>query len=406
MRRVFVTGMGPLCAFGKSWEEIKKRFEAKENAVRKMDEWERFKDLQSRIAAPIDGYKPPKEWTRKQLRSMGRVSQYSVEATGIALKDAGLFGDESIKDGRMGVSSGFSIGSTDDIKDVGLLLANGVGNYNSNTYIRMMPHATPANIALFYGLKGRIIPTSSACTASSHGIGYAYEAIKYGLIEMMVAGGAEELCPSETFIFDTLYAASTINDTPKKGPRPFDKDRDGIVLGEGSGMLILESEESALKRGATIYAEVVGFGSTCDGTHVTKPQADTMKEAMILALKDAKLNPKDIGYINAHATATKLGDIAETKATNELFGEDIAISALKSYLGHTLGACGALESIFCINMMNDGCFYPTINLDNIDEQCAKLNYLTDITKIDTEYVMSNNFAFGGINTSLIFKKVK
>lgn len=405
MRKVVVTGMGSLCAFGREWQDIKAKFAKKQNAVKRMEAWAEYEDLLSLIAAPMGEYKRPKHWTRKQLRSMSKVSQYAVEASEMALKDANLLDDDSIKDGRMGVSSGFSIGSTDSIKDVGLLMENKKGNYNSNTYIHMMPHAVPANISLFFSLKGRLIPTSSACTAGSQGIGYAYEAIKYGLIDMMIAGGAEALCVSENFIFDTLYAASTANDTPHLFPRPFDEKRDGVVLGEGAGMLILESEESALKRGARIYAEVVGFGTTSDGLHVTQPNSNTMKEAMRLALKDANLNPKEIKYINAHATATKVGDIAESKATNELFGEDVAISSLKSYLGHTLGACGALEAIFSINMMREKEFFPTINLDRIDKDCAKLNYLQDTQKIDTDFVMSNNFAFGGINTSLIFKQI-
>lgn len=169
--------------------------------------------------------------------------------------------------------------------------------------------------------------------------------------------------------------------------------------------MLLESEESAMKRGAKIYAEVVGFGSNCDGTHVTRPQSATMKGAMQLALKEANLTPDMIGYINAHATATKQGDIAESIATNELFGENIAISSLKSYLGHTLGACGGLEAIFSVMMMREGLFFPTINLNHIDESCAPLRYLREETAINTDFVMSNNFAFGGVNTSLIFKKI-
>lgn len=392
-------------AFGKSWSEIRAKFEARKNAVVYMDGWDRYKDLNTRLAAPIIGYEPPKEWDRKQLRSLGTVSMYSVEAAGATLKDAGLENDESIKDGRLGVACGSSTGSTASIRSMAELLINGEGDCNANTYIKMMPHTTAANIALFYSLKGRIIPTSSACTSGSHAIGYAYESIKYGLIDMMLAGGAEELCPSEAYVFDTLYATSVKNKTPEISPAPFDEERDGLVLGEGAGMLLLESEESALRRGAKIYAEVVGFGSNCDGTHVTRPQSATMKEAMSLALKDANLSPEKIGYINAHATATKQGDIAESIATNELFGENIAISSLKSYLGHTLGACGGLEAIFSIMMMNDGLFYPTINLKKVDKECAKLNYLMEKTAINTDFVMSNNFAFGGVNTSLIFKKI-
>ena len=223
---------------------------------------------------------------------------------------------------------------------------------------------------------------------------------------MMLAGGAEELCPSEAFVFDRLFATSCKNDAPNLAPAPFDADRDGLVLGEGGSMLVLESLESAKKRNAKIYTEIVGFGSSCDGTHITRPQSATMKEAMRLALKDANLEPSKIGYINAHATATKQGDIAESIATNELFGEKTAISSLKSYLGHTLGACGALESFLSIMMMKQSRFYPNLNLNSLDSQCANLNYLRDITEIKTEFVMNNNFAFGGVNTSLIFRDFK
>lgn len=405
MLRVFVSSYGLISAFGKSYEEVKRRFKAKQNAVVYMKEWDRYKDLNTRLAAPILNYTPPKEWSRKDMRSLGRVSCYSVESSTRALKMANLFDNESIKDGRMGVASGSSTGSTDAVASLAKLLLNGQSDCNANTYIKMMPHTTASNIALFHGLKGRIIPTSSACTSASHAIGYAYEAIKYGKIDMMIAGGAEELCPSEAYVFDGLYATSIKNNEANLTPRPFDKNRDGLVLGEGAGFLILESEESLLKRGHTPIAEIVGFGSTCDGTHITRPQNITMKSAMELALKDANLQPKDIAYINAHATATYQGDIEESIATYNLFGSNIYISSLKSYLGHTLGACGGLEAIFSIEMMRDKEFYPTINLEEVDDKCRTLNYLKDTTNIDADYVMSNNFAFGGINTSLIFKKI-
>lgn len=404
--RVFVTGYGIISAFGTSWNKVSTSFKAKKNAVRYMHEWGKFKDLTTKIAAPCDNYEHPKEWTRKELRSMGRVSMLSVDAAGMALKMSGLMNDKGIQDGRLGVAAGSSSGSTDSIASMAKLLLSGESDCNANTYIKMMPHTTAANIALFYKLKGRIIPTSSACTSASHAIGYAYESIKFGQIDMMIAGGAEELCPSQTYVFGTLYATSTKNLTPNLTPRPFDSNRDGLVLGEGAGYLILESEESVLKRGVTPIAEIVGFGSNCDGTHITQPNAQTMKIAMSLALKSGNLKPDDIGYINAHATATTLGDIAESIATNELFGDSVNVSSIKSYLGHTLGACGGLEAVFSIEMMRDGVFYPTINLNEVDSRCAKLNYLKEITNLDCDYVMSNNFAFGGVNTSLIFKKFK
>lgn len=413
-QRVFVTGFGLVSAFGNSWQDLKNGFLKKQNAVEFMPSWKEYKDLTCYLAAPIKNYNPPKEWSRKQLRSLGRASQYAVQAAGYALDMAGLNphnknlhkdSNIDITDGRMGVASGSSTGSTDATLQLAKLFLGMENDCNANTYIKYMPHTTAANIALFYGLKGRVIPTSSACTSASHAIGYSYEAIKYNKIDMMIAGGAEELCPSEAYTFDFLYATSHKNDTPKLTPQPFDSNRDGLVIGEGAAMLILESESSMKARNATPIAEIVGFGSTCDGTHITRPQSDTMKQAMILALKDSNLAPKDIGYINAHATATKWGDITESIATNELFGDKISISALKSYLGHTLGACGSLESIASIMMMNEELFFPTINLNSVDNECAKLHYLQDIESIKTNYVMNNNFAFGGINTSLIFKRV-
>jgi 3-oxoacyl-[acyl-carrier-protein] synthase II len=258
---------------------------------------------------------------------------------------------------------------------------------------------------VFFGLTGRVITTSSACTSGSQGIGYAFEAIRYGHATAMVAGGGEELCPTEAAVFDTLFATSTRNDTPQLTPRPFDAARDGLVLGEGAGTLVLEDLEHAQARGARIYAELVGFGTNCDGTHVTQPSAETMAGAMRLALENAGLPPEAIGYVNAHGTATAQGDVAESIATAKIFGSRMPISSLKSYMGHTLGACGALEAWMTIEMMRAGWFAPTVNLERVDPECAPLDYLTgDGRTIDLEYVMSNNFAFGGINTSLIFRR--
>lgn len=361
LSRVFVTGYGVISAFGSEIKAIKEKLALKQNAVCVMEDWKKYKDLTTYLAAPILDYTPPKEWNRKQMRSLGRVSQYSVQSAGIALKMANLAEDSTIKDGRMGVAFGSSTGSTDAILQMARLFLKDENTMDANTYIKFMPHTTAANIALFYSLKGRVIPTSSACTSASHAIGYAYESIKNGRIDLMIAGGAEELCVSEAMTFNVLYATSLKNDTPKLTPKPFDKNRDGLVIGEGGAALILESESSVKRRGIKPLAEIVGFGSTCDGTHITRPNSATMKEAMILALKDANITSDKIGYINAHATATQFGDLAESIATNELFGEKVAISSLKSYFGHTLGACGALESILSIEMMNDNIFFHQFN---------------------------------------------
>ena len=406
-RRVVVTGIGGITAFGRDWHSIQTAFQAEKNAVKYMDWHERFPELEAQLGAPIEDYTPPKHWTRKQLRSMGRVSYLCVDAAEQALTDAGLLGDESITDGRMGVACGSSSGSTKDIGDVGELLLTGTSrNFSANTYVRMMPHTTAANIGIFFGLKGRIIPTSSACSSGSQGIGYAYEAIKYGMIDMMLAGGGEEFCPSEVYVFDSLYAASRRNGEPELTPRPYDSGRDGLVIGEGAGIFVLEELEHAKRRGAKIYAELVGYGANSDGSHVTQPQKETMQKCMELALQDAGITPDKIGYVNGHGTATEKGDIAETLATEAVFGF-VPVSSQKSYLGHTLGACGALEAWFSIEMMNGGWFAPTLNLNDIDPRCGKVDYiLSGGREIQTDYVMSNNFAFGGVNTSLVFKRWK
>ena len=234
-------------------------------------------------------------------------------------------------------------------------------------------------------------------------IGQAYEAIKYGKQTVMIAGGAEELRAAGSAVFDVLLATSVQNDHPETTPRPFDANRDGLVVGEGAGCLILEEYEHAQARGATIYAEIVGYGSNTDGQHVTRPDSEMMGRCMQLALKDAQLTAADIDYVNAHGTSTDQGDIAESQATVRILGQK-PISSLKSYFGHTLGACGAIEAWLSIEMMQRNQFVPTLNLDNIDPACAELDYICgDIRPMSAKIIMTNNFAFGGINTSLIFK---
>jgi len=408
MKRVVVTGMSGLTSIGQDWSCIEKRLREKHNGIRHMPEWDRYETLNTRLAGPIDNFITPSHYTRKQTRSMGRVALLATRATELAMINAGLLDDPEIKTGAMGIAYGSSSGSTAPVKVFANMLETGsMKGMTATTYIEMMSHTAPVNIALYFGLKGRIITTSTACTSGSQGVGYAYETIKYGRLPMMVAGGAEELCPTQAGVFDSLFATSTKNDTPYLTPRPFDQDRDGLVIGEGAGSLILEDLEHAKARGATIYAEIIGFGCNSDGNHITQPDVQTMSGAMELALEDANLPPSAIGYVNAHGTATHRGDLAESKATHNVFSSTIPISSLKSYLGHTLGACGALESWMSIEMMNNDWYAPTINLDNIDPDCEDLDYIIGNGRdINNEFVMSNNFAFGGINTSLIFKRWK
>ena len=405
MTRVVVTGMAGISPIGADWESIRSRLQQMKNGIVRMDAWDQYEDLNTRLASPVSDFIMPDHYRRKDLRSMGRVAQLAVRSSELALQDAGLQDDEELRNGRTGVAFGSSTGDTEATCDFASMLLKGPsGSLNANSYIKMMAHTAPINIGVHFGLRGRVYTTSSACTSGSQGIGYAYEAIKYGQQDRMVAGGCEALCPTEAAVFDTLYATSVRNDEANLSPRPFDRDRDGLVIGEGAGTLILEGLEHAQARGARIHAELVGFGSNSDGTHVTQPSTDTMEVVMRLALRDAGLPREAIGYVSAHGTATDRGDIAESQATARLFGKTMPISAFKSFTGHTLGACGALEAWVAIEMMNSNWFHATVNLDNVDPQCGELDYIMGSSrKIETEYVMTNNFAFGGINTSLIFK---
>ncbi|WP_448564065.1 beta-ketoacyl-ACP synthase [Thalassotalea ganghwensis] len=405
MKRVVVTGMSAITALGQDWDTFKGALKKKQNAVVNMPQWGYVEGLNTSLAAPVTDFERPKHYKRQQVRSMGRVSLMATVATERALSEAQLLDSPALTNGSAGIAYGSSTGSTAPIVPFGQLIKDGeMTGVTATSYIQMMAHTTAVNVGVFFKLKGRTITTSSACTSGSQGIGYAYEAIKYGQQKVMIAGGAEELCVTGAAVFDTLFATSVKNETPKATPRPFDQARDGLVIGEGACTLVLEELEHALNRNAPILAEIVGFGTNADGMHVTQPTSETMAQAIQLALDDAGIPSDSIGYVNAHGTATERGDIAESHATANVLGK-IPISSLKSYLGHTLGACGAIEAWASINMMKDKWFAPTLNLSVVDNQCAALDYLADDGRaIDTDYVMTNNFAFGGINTSLIFKR--
>ena len=397
--------MGLTSPLGSTLESAYERLKTYENCVEhwpKLDEYER---LNTSLGAFVCDFQVPEHFTRKVTRTMGQVSIMAVATAEEALKQAGLLGNEIVS--QAGVSYGSSTGSLDAVLDFySMCIDKKVKLLNSGSYIKMMPQTTAVNISLYFKTHGRLIATSTACTSGSMGIGYAYEAIKDGYQDLMIAGGAEEIHPTQVGVFDTLYATSSKNNTPKLTPSPFDKDRDGLVIGEGAGTVILEEYERAKARNAKIYAEIVGFATNTDGSHITNPNKDMMAEVMRLALKNAGLSPKDIGYVNAHGTGTINGDIAESLATEEVFGKNIPISTLKSYTGHTLGAAGAIEAILSIEMMNKGWFAPNLNLKNLDEQCGELDYIVgEGRNIDCEYIMTNNFAFGGINTSIILKRV-
>lgn len=406
MKRVVVTGVGAISPLGHDWSTVLQSLRGLRNAVQRIPAWDDYEGLNTRLGVPARPFELPEHYNRKATRSMGRVAVMATRASELALEDAGLAGDPLVRSGRMGISYGSSVGTPAAIADFGrMIIGKATEGITANTYIKMMSHTAAVNIGVFLGVTGRVITTSSACAAGSQGIGYAFEAIQSGRQVAMLAGGAEELDAIDAAVFDTLFATSVKNDQPNLTPRPFDADRDGLVLGEGACTLVLEELEHAKARGARILAEVAGYGTNSDGAHVTQPKAQTMAQAMRLALDSAGVEAGQIGYVNAHGTATDHGDVAESAATHAVLGERVPISSLKSYMGHTLGACGALEAWMSIEMMREGWFAPTLNLETVDPECAPLDYIRGQGRgLQTDLVMSNNFAFGGINTSLVFRR--
>ena len=405
-RRVVVTGMAGLCPLGHDWTTVRAKLRGGVSGVSSRPEWSAYDGLQTRLAAAVDGFEAPAHWPRKKTRSMGRVSLLAARATELALQDAGLLDAPVLASGRTGIAYGSTSGSPPAMEIYARqFLGHSFKGIAATDYVQFMSHTCVSNLAVFFGVRGRLIPTCSACTSGSQGIGFAYETIRDGRQDVMLAGGAEELHPIDAAVFDIMYAASTRNDAPTTTPRPFDRDRDGLVVGEGAATLVLEDLEHARGRGAAIRAEIVGFGTNCDGRHITSPDEDGMQRVMHLALEDARLDVDRVGYVNAHGTATRLGDAAESRATHRVFGERVPVSSLKGFMGHTLGACGALEAWITLAMMREGWLAPTLNLEHIDPECAPLDYvMAGPRTAEVEVAVSNNFAFGGVNTSLIFRR--
>jgi 3-oxoacyl-[acyl-carrier-protein] synthase II len=406
-RRVVITGMSGIAPIGSGWKEVRESLQAGRSGVVRMDGWDVYAGLRTRVAAPVPSIETPDDWPRHKTRSMGRDSLLATRASELALADAGLLGHPVLTSGQAGVAYGCTQGSPRALEVYarqfyGKQTTSGI---RGSDFIRFMSHTCAANIAQFFGMRGRIIPATSACTSGSQGIGYAYEAIRFGRQDVMIAGGAEEIDGIDAAIFDILLAASTRNDEPQRTPRPFDAARDGVVVAEGAGSLVLEELDFARARGARIVAEVLGYGTNCDGLHMTNPSADGMEQVMRLALADAGLDAGAVDYVNAHATGTEVGDIAESEATLRVFGPQVPVSTLKGHTGHTLGACGALEAWISLEMIREGWVAPTHNLEHPDPRCAPLDYVMGAPReLAAETIVSNNFAFGGVNTSLVFRR--
>ena len=397
--------MGILSPIGNGPDEALAAFRGGRSGIEFIPEWDEIPGLRTRVGGRVRGA-DEHEIDRKHRRTMGRVALLAALATKSAIADAGLT-VEQLQAGRFGIAYASSNGSSTKMTEYFRhVQAHGLAGMRPFAYLQVMPHTCAINLAILLGAKGRIIAPCSACTSGSQSIGYAAEAIQAGAEDVMIAGGAEELDYTDAAVFDILFATSVkYHDAPSSTPRPFDRDRDGLVVAEGAGTLVLEEYEHARARGARIWAEILGFATNCDGRDVTNPSPDGMAAAMRLGLDDAGLSPGDIQYINAHATATEVGDVAEVAATRAVFGDRVPVSSTKSFTGHTLGGCGAIESAFAIWAMHWGCMPPTLNLDHVDPRCEGIDHVREVREAAFDTVMNNNFAFGGINTSLIFRRL-
>ncbi len=402
MGRVVITGLGMYSPLGCTADAILSQLHSRQNCTQVYQQLTHYQNMNCTLACPVTQELP--EYPRKKSRSLGRIGKLAVAATQMALEDSELLQHPCLHQKCTGIAYGSSGGSFLGLEDTAkFAIQQDTSCLNATSYVQIMPHNVAMNLSIFFGIHGRLIATSTACTSGSQAIGYSYETVKHGLLTQMIAGGADELNPFTVGVFDSLFATTASTD-PKCTPRPFDQSRDGIVVGEGAGTLIVEDLDHAISRHAPIYAEIVGFATNCDAQHITSPSSEYMEECMRQALDSANLLPQDIDYINAHGTATDAGDAAEGSATFRIFGNKTPVSTLKSYMGHTLGAAGALEAIITILMARTGWIAPNLNLQQSDPACGDLNLISGAgLDLKPRYVMSNNFAFGGVNTSLIFK---
>lgn len=408
-RRVVVTGLGVVSPVGSTVEDAWKRVVAGESGIRAVDTFD-VSTFSTRIAGLVDGFDVGAYIDKRDQRRTDTFVHYGIAASQQAIAHAGL--DVAANAERVGVSVGSGIGG------IGTIEKNAVLLHEHGSPKKISPFFVPSSIinmvsgyiSILTGAKGPNVATVSACTTSAHSIGLAARMIAYGDADVMIAGGAEAAAnPLGLAGFCAARAMSTRNDAPGQASRPWDRDRDGFVLSDGAAVLILESEEHAKARGAEIFAELAGFGMSGDAFHVTQPSEDGEGaiRAMRAALSDAGINADDIDYINAHATSTRVGDVAETMAIKSVFGDAVQglpVSSTKSVTGHLLGAAGAIEALFSILAIRDGVIPPTMNLDDPDDGCD-LDYVPDTareTRVDC--VLSNSFGFGGTNGSLIFKR--
>ncbi len=405
LKRVVITGVGVVSPFGNGLAALMKGIEEGRSAVRRMEGWEQYIGLHSLVAAPVT-IQDEKRIPRQKRRSMGRMSIFAAQAADEAIADAGLvLADEDLW--KIGCVIGSTMGSAKSINDTFELMlpAKDLSKLNSTMFFQCMSHTAAVNVAQYLGLNGTVMAPAAACASALHAIGTGYDLIRLGRQDVLLCGGAEELHPTVTGSFDILFATSTkYNDRPQQTPRPFDRDRDGLVCGEGSGLVVLEDYDRAIKRNAKIYAELIGYSTTANGLHVSQSNKSSMVACMQQALGEAGVNAEAVDYVSAHATATIQGDQEEAEAIRDVFGSTVPVSSLKGYIGHTLGASGAIELAASLSMMQQGVIYPTLNLKNVSPECAGIQHVMEPLKKQVHTVLKNGFAFGGINAALVYRR--
>ncbi len=402
-----ITGTGAISAIGNSIEEIINSIERKVCGTRRMEGWEKYKGLQSLVGAPADLPDMKKIIHRKIRRSMGRMSLLGVVAAKEALHKAGIGIDVIGNNDRYGCIAGSTMGSAEALNDTfeTMLPDHDLSLLTSMSFFKCISHTIAMNLSQYFSITGSVMATSAACASSLQAIGTGFDLIRSDRQDIVLCGGAEELHPTVTGSFDILFATSSgYNDVPEKTPRPFDKNRDGLVCGEGAGMVVLEELLHAKKRGARILAEVTGYNTCGSGAHISQPDRKTMIQCMGTVLSDAGVGSEEIDFVSAHATATIQGDNEEAAAIYDVFGDSTPVNSLKGYMGHTLGASGAIELALSIEMMNNNIIYPTLNLDDIDENCDKILHVREKMGKKINCILKNCFAFGGINASMICRK--
>ncbi len=405
LKRVVITGIGIISPFGRGVSNLMNGLLEGRSGVINVPELAEITGMRTRVAALVQGV-DPMEIPRKFRRSMSSMSVFATLAARDAANQGGLT-EEQLTGGRVGVSIGSTVGSPQTMQEFfrDFSIDNSLERMKSTLFFHIMNHSCAANVAQTLGITGRILSPSSACSTSCQAVGYASEMIAMGKQDFMLCGGADEFHPLTSATFDIMNAASTnFNDTPSKTPRPFDRDRDGVVCAEGSGILLLESLDSALDRNATILAEITGFATTSDPASIANPNTVNIAECMRLALKDAGVLPSEVDYVNAHATATELGDIAESEAIFSVFGGSVPASSLKGHLGHAMAASGTLELAACIEMLRNNYLLPTNNLENIDPLCSQIQHIQELTHTPVNILIKNNFALGGVNSSIILRR--